>query len=300
MNRQQLVLVFLVLLIVMVGCSKGGENGPSGPVANIDLVSGGSSFGALDSVTLLINIQARSGLESGELAVNVNNSRVETLMEYATDSTFEGISEEFTFAINPDYAGKNIAISLFITDLTGLTADDTLALSIVESAINVVYQDTLGSFGGLTYGSFYDVVDDSTYFKGNLSSTEMKFRVDLVYFNTKEMGHVLAAPSNITAEVAWGDAVAGQSWPLNGVENETVLYDLGTELDFDGIATATQIDGLVPGSVAVDSVKQLSAGHVIGYELASNRGVYKGLIRVNHVSGSESGATLSFDLKSPK
>lgn len=295
MNRSCISLIAFTALWFMVGCSNVGEEGLSGPKAKIDL-SNVSELIVLDSVSFTIEGSSKGGLTSALADVNINGQVVETLYTLGVDSSSVKIKESITFIIDPTYAGENILLSFSVTNLKGQVASDTVAFGVKESQIDTFDDNFLGSYGNLNYGSFYDLVEDTAFFDGNLGTTQKKRSIDIVFCHAKNEGYVLAAPSSGLAEDAWS-SYSSSTWPLFGVENTTLLYDLGTSVNYDAIVTAIQIENIFSSGSVVDSVTNLTAGQVLGYKLASLRGTYKGIIKVSSLSGSGTNAVMSFDFK---
>ncbi|MFY0599500.1 MAG: hypothetical protein JXR03_07495 [Cyclobacteriaceae bacterium] len=282
---------------LLVGCKKDNEKIPELPSASINLGEVNGSIKVLETIDFALEASFPSGLKSGQSIIWLDDLPLDTVFESGKDSLLFSVSENHSFEVAPKYSGGNIKFTFSVTDLLDQVSGDTVAVAIEESAIQLIDSKTIAGFNNSSIGSFLDIESDTAYFSSNIqSSTSLKQSVDFVFFFTKNDKRILASPSNTHAENVWG-AQSSALWPLFGSESVNKLYDLGANVDYDGIITGAQITSmLATQTTAVDSLTNLEAGRFVGFELEA--GGKLGIIKVTDIGGnSESTATITFDAK---
>lgn len=299
MIRKISLILFSASIAFLISCKKDKEKIPTIPTASIDLGEIGSIIQVLETIDFSLEASFPAGLKNAACNIWLNDQQIETVLEKEQDSLLFTFSEAYSFEVIPQYSGGNLTFTFTVTDMLDRISGDTIALSIEESSILLIEGKTIAGFNNASVGSFLDIQNDTIYFGSNVqNSTTLKKNISLVFFYTTADKRVLAAPSNNYAESSWEDQ-SNALWPLFGVENETLLYDLGSNVDYESIITGAQITNVLSSqSTPADSIINLAAGQYIGFQLASSQGGDLGIIQITDSSGkTASEATLTFDAK---
>ncbi|MEP4535266.1 MAG: hypothetical protein ABJ004_19370 [Cyclobacteriaceae bacterium] len=299
MKNIALLIVVVLGVSLLSGCKKDKERMPDDPSVSIGLGEIGTSIAVLESINIELAGAFPAGLKSAISVIKLDDAPLDTIFSVNADTIITSISEAFPFNILPGYSGSNLKITFYTLDQEDRIAADSVSVFIEESAINTIEGTTIAGYNNFTLGSFFDLQKDTVYFSSNIqNSTNLKKSVDLVFFFTKDDKRILAAPSNGYSESVWSDQ-SNALWPLFGSENETLLYDLGTNVSYDEIITGAQIASIfAEQTTSTDSLIGVQSGQFIGVQLSASRGTRQGIIKVLEVGGdSPSSATITIDAK---
>lgn len=298
MIRNVLTLTLFALVISLVSCKNDPEPAPQEFSANISLIDTVDSYVLFSTVALKIDAFAPARIRTASCNVWQGAEMLETI--YTLDSTRISLSEEVRFILAPRYAGRSIDIVFSVQDELRNIIRDTVSLQVASSQIEFIAADTLSTYGNSKHASFYDIISPSSFYGVQLSKTAAKKSIDFIYYFTKTEKAILSNPASEGAETAWSTQ-GGGLWPLFGIENETKLYALTSEIDYEGITTGVELDNALAGKTAVNELKDLVEGQLIGFQLVEARGSKSGIIKINKVEGSTvATAKIAFEAKVAK
>ena len=283
MIRNVIVLVFFALVIVLASCKDDPQPAPQAPNATISLRDSTGSYAVLSTLGVKLEAFAPRGIKSATCKIWQGAEEIETL--YQIDSTQISLTADVGFYLATAYAGQTLTVTFTIEDGLMNIIGDTVSFQVARSEIAYITSDTLATYGNATYGSFYNIVSPASYYGVQLSKTTTKKQVDFVYYYTKTDGAILTNPASEGAETTWATQ-SGGLWPLAGVENDTKLYDLSSNIDYASISTAAELENALVDQIAVSELKGLMTGQLIGFQLVEARGAKAGLIKIKEVKGN--------------
>lgn len=187
-------------LIVMIGCNNNEGNLSLEPQVTF---SGGNSMKGLPGET----VQFKAMLDH-EIAIE--RLAVKGASPSSADTTITGIgSSNFIYDFNyviPEQvkAPSKIDFAFAITDEFGNTAYKDFAISVIQQTGEALMKSTinLGAQGIGNEGGFYSTALNKTYFADmiNGEKRDQRSNVDFIYYQSEELGHVLASPSDQSVE----------------------------------------------------------------------------------------------------
>ncbi len=292
-------------IVFLIGCKKDKEKdtGPQPSTLSIQFVDAGETYEVFDTIRYSISASIPSGVSSASAGVLIGDAPIDIAFESGLDSALITISDTLSIVLGPDEIATSIKFAFTLTDLLGVTLTDTIATTVAESDILWRYGQSMGGFNNIAgYGSFYDILGDTAYFAtGIRNKINLLKTIDLVYCYEATVKRSFTIPNADWAESVWNDQSPGTFWPMDLHENATLIYDLGTETDFDAVVSTGEITTLLESTDPGENITFVTTGRIVGFQLDSLRGGKVGLLKVTGTSGNSiTTGTVTFDLKIQK
>lgn len=280
-------------LLFLAGCKKDDSTLQGDPptltvsatVLNGSSLSDNGTVAATDTVDFSIDVLAPAGFNSiliggsgnsvldksdagaADLAMQVDDVPFRVL----TKSTDGGAPASFIFVARDeiDQQSDTVRFSFNI-------------ISIADLHLNI----TLGGFENISFGSFYNAIQNSV--STLLSATSNSSEIDFLSYHTNATGHVIASPDDSDADIVLVSQTSGDLDDFS-VRNSTRFRMFTNDPDFGAVRTIPDLENAYSSNVqssGLRSVSNLSNNDIIGFQTTTSRGARVGLIQIIETAGT--------------
>lgn len=194
-------------------------------------------------------------------------------------------------------AGKELTFSFTVTDNVDSVATYEFVLNVNESPITERLDIVVSPYNQFVKGNLYDIAGDTTYFPINVKTNESnQLGVDLIFAYNATDGYSVSSPSDVDAVGVW-DTEVSFNWPFLAVSSTKLAEVNNSDVTYEQIVTATQLNDLIESSTAT-SIKGLYVGQLIAIKLDAEKGGVVGLIQITNIVGTkDTERQITFNLK---